>query len=113
MLAKHIEKYPGADNIDKEMYELKAAQNSRLTIYPNPANAENITALFETASYSNNKQIKIYNYIGTLMAEVNLDAGIQNGEISLDILGFETGLYSVHFVIDGVVVAHKTLSYVQ
>lgn len=113
VLAKHIEKYPGADNIDKEMYELKAAQNSRLTIYPNPANAENITALFETASYSNNKQIKIYNYIGTLMAEVNLDAGIQNGEISLDILGFETGLYSVHFVIDGVVVAHKTLSYVQ
>jgi hypothetical protein len=113
VLAKHTEKYPNTDSIENAAYELMASQNSQLTVYPNPAFSQNITAQYETTSNSNNKQIKVYNYAGELMATIDIEAGQQSGEVIVNASGFETGLYLVHFVIDGNVVAYKTLSFVK
>jgi hypothetical protein len=109
----NTEKYPNTDSIAYAATQLFAAQSSHLTIYPNPSFSQNVTAHFETTSDSNNKQIKVYSYLGELVATIAIDAGQQSGEVVLNTNCYETGLYLVHFVIDGNVVSYKTLSFVK
>jgi hypothetical protein len=113
VLAKHIEKYPGMQDVEDALAALSSAQNSTISVYPNPAENEEVTIAFETQSLSNNKQIAIYNYVGHLVTQITLDNGVQNGQVVVPAASFENGFYSVHFLIDDQVVSQKMLAVVH
>ena len=112
VLAKHTEVYPATTAIDQALNEALAAQNGSLALYPNPAVGEQVTALFNTTT-TGSKKIRVYNYVGELVAEVAITEGLQTGEVVLSADLFETGLYVVHLVVGEQTVATQTLSFVQ
>jgi hypothetical protein len=114
VLSKHVEIYPGIDSINVAVNQYLDAQNSFVTLYPNPATGVDVvTASYKVSQIDDNTKIMVYDYMGNLITQTPITGGDLEGEVVINTTDLETGLYVVRLLVNNQVVATSILSYLN